>query len=178
MPEPTWEERFRAGDPEAVRSLYLEYGGAAYTIALRALGEPSLAAECVRRTFLQAWREAGRFDPDRAVGPWLHAIARRAAIDLHLDATASAQDSPGTEAGGSHLPLSFERTWEAWEVRMALDQLPRDEREIVRRIHLDGLTQGEVARETGVPIGAVKSRALRAHRRLAGLLSHLVEANA
>ena len=74
------------------------------------------------------------------------------------------------------IPLSFERTWEAWEVRSALGQLPPNEREVVRLSHFVGMTHGEIAEHLDVPIGTVKSRSNRAHRRLAGLLAHVVRA--
>ena len=73
------------------------------------------------------------------------------------------------------MPIAFERTWEAFEVRAALDQLPSDEREVVRLAHFEGLTHSEIADRLDVPVGTVKSRSFRAHRRLAGLLAHLVE---
>ena len=60
-------------------------------------------------------------------------------------------------------------------MRTALDQLPDDEREVVRLSHFEGLAHSEIAERLGVPMGTVKSRSHRAHRRLASLLSHLVE---
>ena len=73
------------------------------------------------------------------------------------------------------LPVGVERSFEAGEVRAAIDALPPDEREVVRLQHLEELTQTEVADRLGVPLGTVKSRSHRAHRRLASLLGHLRE---
>ena len=64
-------------------------------------------------------------------------------------------------------------TWEAWQVRIALDQLPDDERQVVRLSWFDGLAHTEIADKLGVPLGTVKSRSYRAHRRLADLLAHV-----
>ena len=61
----------------------------------------------------------------------------------------------------------MERSFEVAEVRAAIDTLPADEREIVRLQHLEELTHTEVAERLGVPIGTVKSRSFRAHKRLA-----------
>ncbi len=58
-------------------------------------------------------------------------------------------------------------------MRRALDELPPDEREVVRLSFLVGLTHPEIAERMGVPVGTVKSRAHRAHRRLASLLAHV-----
>lgn len=169
--------RFGAGDPDAVRTLYDRYGGPIFTVAVRALGDRGLAEEAVQQTFLQAWRSADRFEAGRDPGPWLYAIARRVAVDLyrrerrHLTAD-------GAEPEIAILPPSFERTWEAWQVRLAIEKMPEDEREIVKATHFLDLTQVEVAERLGIPLGTVKSRSFRAHKRLAGLLSHLEEASA
>jgi RNA polymerase sigma factor (sigma-70 family) len=60
-----------------------------------------------------------------------------------------------------------------WHVRRAIETLPADEASIVRLQHLDGMTQTEIADKLGLPLGTVKSRSHRAHRKLAGLLGHL-----
>ena len=169
-------KRFRSGDPDAARDLYDAYGRAVFAVAYRALGDRSLAEEAVQQTFLQAWRAAGRFDPDREPGPWLYAIARRVAVDVYRRERRHLATDEEPEV--ALLPPSFEATWEAWEVRLALDQIPDDEQTILRATHYLGLTHEETAERLGIPIGTVKSRSYRAHRRMAELLSHLKEASA
>ena len=88
------------------------------------------------------------------------------------------QDVDRAEAEVAVLSPSFEGTWEAWEVRSALDQLTEDERAVLRATHYLGLTHEETAERLGLPVGTVKSRSYRAHKRMAGLLSHLREASA
>lgn len=44
----------------------------------------------------------------------------------------------------------------------------------MRLSHLVGMTHQEIAERLGVPVGTVKSRSARAHRRLASLLRDLV----
>lgn len=169
--------RFRSGDPDAVRELYEKYGRAVFTVAFRALNDRGLAEEAVQQTFLQAWRAAGRFDPDREAGPWLYAIARRVAVDIFRRERrheSIERDEPEVAV----LPPSFEGVWEAWQVRSALEKVPDEEREILRATHYLGLTHEETAARLGIPVGTVKSRSHRAHRRMAGLLGHLREASA
>lgn len=168
--------RFRDGDPGAVRDVYDRYSRPVFTVAFRALGDRGLAEEAVQQTFLQAWRASSKFDPERDPAPWLYAIARRVAIDLYRREKRHDADPELPEV--AVLPDSFEGAWEAWEVRLALDQIPDEEREILRATHFLGLTQSQVAERIGVPVGTVKSRMYRAHRRMAGLLSHLSEATA
>ena len=134
-----------------------------------------LAAECVQQAFVKAWRASRSFDPERELRPWLATITRRVAVDIYRR-EARTRSEPHADVDDTVVPIAFERTWEAFEVRAALDQLPDDEREVVRLAHFEGLTHSEIAEKLDVPIGTVKSRSFRAHRRLAGLLAHLVDA--
>lgn len=171
--------RFRRGDADVVRAVYREYGGLVFAVALKALGRRDLAEEATQQTFVKAWRAAASFDTTRELAPWLATIARRTAIDIHRREarrpTAGLDEVPATAPGVVELPVGVERSYEVAAVRAALDALPGDEREIVRLQHLDGLTHTEIAARLGVPVGTVKSRSFRAHRRLAGLLGHLRE---
>ena len=170
---------FTRGEPEAVRELYDAYGRAIFTVAIGSLGDPGLAEEAVQQTFLQAWRAAERFDPGRDPAPWLYAIARRVAVDIHRrERRHRARQSLDADTDVAAVPESFEETWEAWQVRVALDRMPADLRAVIEATHYLGLTHEETARRLGIPVGTVKSRSHRAHRRLAALLSHLEEATA
>jgi RNA polymerase sigma factor (sigma-70 family) len=167
--------RFSLGEETAVRAIYQRYGGAMFAVAMSMLPNRELAAECVQEAFVKAWRASKSFDPRRELRPWLATITRRVAVDIYRR-EARTRSEPRADVDDTVVPIAFERTWEAFEVRAALDQLPDDEREVVRLAHFEGLTHSEIAEKLGVPVGTVKSRSFRAHRRLAGLLSHLVEA--
>jgi RNA polymerase sigma-70 factor (ECF subfamily) len=172
-------ERFRDGDEDAVRAIYREYAGLVFSVASRALSDRALAEEVTQQTFVQAWRAARTFDPSRDFGPWLATIARRVAIDVHRREQRRAHDhlddvkalDPALVAS----PPDVDRAFEAWEIRRAIDDLPPDERQLVELQHLHGLTHAEIAQRTDVPLGTVKSRSFRAHRRLAARLGHLRE---
>ncbi len=174
--------RLAAGDPDALRTLYEGYGRAVFTVCLRALGDRTLAEDATQQTFVQAWRAASTFDQERDPAPWLYAIARRAAVDIYRRERRHRQpgflDERNEDRDIAVLPPSFEGMWEAWEVRQAVDRLNAEERAVVRATFFLGLTHQETADSLGIPIGTVKSRAHRAHRRLADLLSHVREATA
>lgn len=173
VPDGDLVAQFCAGDETAVRAVYDRYGGAVHTVARSVVGSGPLAQEVVQETFLKAWRAASTFDANRDLAPWLYTIARRTAIDAlrrerrpttggHAPEVEVAVDAPG-----------FETTWQQFEVRRAIDDLPDGEREVVRLSHLVGLSHPEIAERLGTPVGTVKSRSARAHRRLAAALSHL-----
>jgi RNA polymerase sigma-70 factor (ECF subfamily) len=170
--------RFRDGDPEAVRAVYRSYGRVVYSVAYKVLGDRALAEDATQLAFLKAWRAARTFDEDRELGPWLAAIARRAAIDVYRREAVRPADplesvAPGDPALRSEPESSA--IYDAWAVREAVEQLPEDEREIVRLQHFEGLTHSEIAERLNMAVGTVKSRSFRAHRRLATLLGYLRE---
>ena len=168
---------FRDGDPDAVRSVYREFGSLVFAVALRALGSRDLAEEATQLTFVKAWRSASSFDTARELGPWLATIARRTAIDLHRRQARRGTD-PLSEVAADDLAVvelapGIDRAYDVWAVRQAINELPAEEREIMRLQHLEELTQLEVAVRLELPIGTVKSRSHRAHRRLAARLGYL-----
>ncbi len=163
-------ERFRAGDENALRAVYERYSGAVFTVTLCILGDRDLAADAAQLTFVKAWRGAASFDAERELAPWIYAIARRAAIDVYR------QERRHTSAADIEVPvddIQLEELWEAYQVRLAVDRLEPEEREVIRLSHFDGLSHAEIAERLGIPIGTVKSRSHRAHRRLATDLEHL-----
>ena len=172
-------ERFRAGDDDAVRTLYRQYGRLVFTIALRVLGNRQLAEDATQQTFLQAWRAAATFEAGTDPAPWLATITRRVSIDMQrrearrpaTSLEVTADDDPALVT----LPPSAETVWETWQVRTAIDSLLPDEREVVRLQHIEGHAQSEIAERLGLAIGTVKSRSYRAHQHLAARLQHLRE---
>jgi len=138
-----------------------------------------LAEEAAQQTFLKAWRSAATIEPGRDLAPWLATIARRTCIDIYRQesrqTTSAIDDVPMSHPALMQAPVSIEQTYDAWQVREALDELPEDERQIVQLQHLEGMTQTAVAQRLNLPVGTVKSRSYRAHKKLAARLKHLRE---
>ncbi len=168
------EARFAAGDSAAVRSVYQRYGGLVYSVAHKVLGDNALAEDATQQAFVQAWRSAASYDPARALAPWLAAIARRTAIDVYRrERRHRHHDDLESVVGPSTPPPSADQLSDVWEVREALENLSESDRELIRLQHFGELTHAEIADRLDIPIGTVKSRSHRAHRKLAGLLGHL-----
>jgi len=166
-------ERFRIGDEAAVKAVYDRFGGPVFALSMSILGEHGLAADATQQTFIKAWRAASTYDAERSFAPWIYAIARRTAIDLYRK---RARVVVSDEVDLVSFPPGLETVWEVFEVRSALDQLPDEERQVVKLSHFDGFTHVEIAERLDIPVGTVKSRSHRAHRRLVELLRHVEEA--
>lgn len=179
---PAVDARTRAlfcdGDPDAVRAVYRAYGRLVYAVAYRLLGNHSLSEEATQQTFVKAWRASRRLDTNRELGPWLATIARHAAIDLHRrdarHSVAPLDEVAPHEPALVSQPTNIETVTDAWEVRQAVSTLPTEDRQVVRMQHFEGLTHAQIAQRLGVPLGTVKSRSYRAHKRLATALAHVL----
>jgi RNA polymerase sigma-70 factor (ECF subfamily) len=182
LPTPSLDDRrlldaFIERDEVAIREIYRRYGGAVFGIAMKILRDRGHAEEAAQLTFVKAWQAADRIDANRDIGPWLYTIARRVAIDVYRrERRHSAVELEDREI--AVLPPSIEDAWEQWQVRMAVDGLPPNERDVLRSTYFLGYTQEETARRLDVPVGTVKSRSYRAHRKLARSLDHLQEESA
>jgi RNA polymerase sigma-70 factor (ECF subfamily) len=165
--------QYAGGGEDAFAAVYTRFRGPVFGIALHVLADRGLAEEASQTAFLALWRSRERYDPSRALSAWVFSIARRSAIDIYrrerrLPATTEQQEI-AVEG------LSVERMWQTWEIRRAVEALPADEAAVIRLAHYFQMTHNEIAAHLGLPVGTVKSRSFRAHRRLAEALSHLFD---
>ncbi|HEY7822059.1 MAG TPA: RNA polymerase sigma factor [Acidimicrobiia bacterium] len=155
-----------------MKAVYERFRGPVFAISMTILHDHGLAADATQQTFIKAWQAATTYDADRELGPWIYAIARRTAIDIYRKSSRSVASD---EVDATSLPPSLDTIWEVFEVRSAIDQLPDEERQVIKLSHFDGLTHVEIAEHMGIPVGTVKSRSHRAHQRLLELLRHVEE---
>ena len=154
--------RVASGDDAALRELVERYGALVHGTALRALGDRGLAEECAQDVFERVWREAGRYDPERArVGTWIMAVARNRIIDLaRRRARSGAVPQADVEPDGeSPDPASLAARSEAQlAVVEAMAELPEPQLQVLRLAYFDGLSHGEIAERLDLPLGTVKGR--------------------
>jgi len=165
--------RIAAGSNEALGTFYDRYSGLVWGLLRRMLGESGEAEEVLQEAFLQVWRDAKRYDPQRATPRgWLLLIARSRALD-RLRKRAAIQrreEAIAREAAGrAAAPLGsrrLEHLDDRQRISSALDRLPREQRRVIELSFFHGLSQTEIAAHLGAPLGTVKSRALLGMKRL------------
>lgn len=167
-------ESFRRGDVAALGVVYDRYSRAVWSVAWSVLRDRMLAEDATQEVFLRAWRAAASFEPTRGMSAWLFTIARRTAVDVHRREARPTQGGHAGEQDAAIGMRGIEHAYETWQVRVALHELPDDERTVVRMSHFEEMTHREIADALDIPLGTVKSRSHRAHRRLADLLAHLM----
>jgi RNA polymerase sigma-70 factor (ECF subfamily) len=122
--------------------------------------DASLAEECTQDVMAALWHKAHQFDPSRAsVATWIFTIARNRKIDLLRrqrrpepeDLTWGPEAEPEQED-----VLSLQQETEL--LGAALAELPSAQRELIEKAYFGDLTHSEIAAETGLPLGTIKSR--------------------
>jgi RNA polymerase sigma-70 factor (ECF subfamily) len=161
---PALIRRLVSGDAQALCDIYDRYAGLVNALALRILRDAAEAEDVVQEVFVQIWRQASRFDPDRgSPEAWLCTIARTRALDRLRRRTARREEP--SEAAPAPVVLA-PRNEEALAVRKALEVLSSDQRRALELAYYEGLTQSEIATHLGEPLGTIKTRIRTAMIRL------------
>jgi RNA polymerase sigma-70 factor, ECF subfamily len=167
-------DEVRRGDARALEELYRRHSPRLYGLLLRMLRETADAEESLQETFVDAWKRAGEYSPSRgSVEAWLITIARSRAIDrirnrgARLRLVKQSEQLAPTVAPPADPPDVHAQT----RLRRALGTLPPEQRRALELAYWEGLSQSEISRETGDPLGTVKTRVRLGLQRLAELLA-------
>lgn len=164
--------RVAGGDRVAFEELYARYARAVYGLALRRIRDRGRAEDATQEAFAALWRSASRYDPRRGSGaPWFFVVARNAVTDVLRRTPEAAVDDAAEAVSDAPSPETrAEADWEAWQVHRAVAALPETERPLIELAYWGGMSQSEVARYFGLPLGTVKTRTRAALERLAQAL--------
>ncbi len=149
---------FANGDAD-LRLVYDAHGSLVYSLCRRALGDEA-AKDATQEVFVSAWRKRDQFDPSKgALGAWLVGITKRRIIDharsegRHANRRAEALPDDRAPDDAPAPERAVDRMFAAH----LLQHLPSRMREVIELVYVHDLTHREVAEQTGLPIGTVKS---------------------
>jgi RNA polymerase sigma-70 factor, ECF subfamily len=132
------------------------------------------AEELVQEVMIVLWHKAALYDPTRSsLSTWLFRIARNRRIDAQRRIQTRAFDDadptlqPDGEKGADVIVESEDRDA---LVRAALSELPAEQQSLLQSAFFLGQSHSEIAAETGLPLGTVKSRIRLAFGRLRKVL--------
>lgn len=158
-------EQVAQQDLNALAALYDRYAQTVYAVAVNVIG-PAEAEDLVQDVFLQLWRKADQFDPERgSFKSWFMRTIRNYAVD-QIRSRGREQSLLVVERvdailrQGSYVDM-------VEKVRMredrryllrALRALPDEQRLAIVLAYFGGLSQSAIATEMGWPLGTVKKR--------------------
>lgn len=165
VPDSTLVSGMMAGDEAALAAVYDRYSAMLFGMLIRILQDRHAAEEVLQDIFLQLWRGAGQFDSRRgSLAAWLLVIGRSRAIS-RLRRRSNREvlenedgDFAETFASAQNVEDEAGRAELAGHIAAALATLPAEQRQVLELAYFEGMTQTEIAAQTGCPLGTVKTR--------------------
>jgi RNA polymerase sigma factor (sigma-70 family) len=147
-------------DRAAFAALFRHFAPRVKGFLMKSGAGASLAEECAQEVMATLWQKAHLFDPARAsVATWVFTIARNKRIDALRKARRAEPEEldwgPEPEPDQAEV---LEAQEETDRLGRALASLPEKQRRLIERAYYGDLSHSEIAAETGLPLGTIKSR--------------------
>ena len=167
---------------KALDVLYDRYGKLVYSTAVQILNNVEEAEEVTQETFLSLWQRSEIYQPKRgSLSGFLITMTRSRSIDRLRSRKSSQEKLQRFQTFSDYVlphhnpPLEFVTVQERINlVHKALKQLSPYDRQLLETAYYEGLSQSEIAKREGIPLGTVKSRVRQALKKLRTALNHLV----
>jgi RNA polymerase sigma-70 factor (ECF subfamily) len=168
-------QRIAKGDASAVQECMETYGNLVWSLARRYSESAADAEDATQEIFLDIWKSAGRFDPERGKETtFIATIARRRLIDRVRAAGRRPETEEYDDDAATEYAVPAEDAAPAAAdvatAQRALAQLKPEQREILMLGIVEGLTHSEIATRIGKPLGTVKTHMRRGLVRLRELV--------
>ncbi len=169
-------ERALTGDAEAFGEIVQRWERRIFVLSFGMLGREEDARDATQETFLAAFRNLRAFRGEAKVSSWLHRIAVNQCITRQRRAKVRSESALETEeekdASSFAAPIQFSpaRVVEGRQVsaavRLAVNSLPVELRQVVVMKEFEELTFKEIADALDLPLSTVKSRLYTALKQL------------
>ncbi len=164
--------RARAGDLDAVATVYRAYEAPVYNLGRRICGNEEDAEDVLQETFLEVCRSIGQFRGDGSLWAWVRQVAVSKALMLlrreRNRRTRSLDDDGGLWASLGTAPPEATGTI---DLESALRRLAPVTRAVLWLHEVEGYTHEEIGELMGKTASFSKSQLSRAYRRLREWLS-------
>jgi RNA polymerase sigma-70 factor (ECF subfamily) len=181
-PDPTDEALIRsilAGDRERFEVLVERYQTRLVNYLYRMVRNLEEAHDLAQEVFIRVYQALDRFDSQYRFSTWLFRVAQNAAIDvirkrrIKLVPLTRRADESSEATVDLELPDNQPSALAAIEgreldasIRMAIDALPWEYRELILLRHYGELAYEEIAEVKAMPLGTVKNKLFRARQML------------
>lgn len=149
-----------SGDKAAFAALFRHFAPRVKSFLMRSGADATMAEECSQEVMAAVWQKAHLFDPARAsAATWIFTIARNRKIDaLRKLKRPEPEDLPWGPEQEPDQEDSLALQQESEKLEKAVAALPAKQRDLIEKAYFGDLSHREIADETGLPLGTIKSR--------------------
>jgi RNA polymerase sigma-70 factor, ECF subfamily len=155
-------------DADALSQLYDRYNGIVKALILRIIRNETEADDLLQEVFMEIWNQAKNFSAEKGkpLG-WMVTLTRRRAIDALRKRQAYARAEERFQAEPEQQPLAWVQNVTEDEIRAGdtrvlmakvINSLPQAQQEVIELAFFQGMSQREIASNTNIPLGTVKTR--------------------
>lgn len=180
--------RVLEGDPELYGAIVERYQSRLVNYLHRLVRNVDDAHDLAQEVFIRVYNALDRYDPRYRFTTWLFRVAQNAAIDqlrrrrFRMVPIGEHEDEHGELRRGVVLedgePSALERiegNERDADVRVAIDALPWEYRELIVMRHYGEMAYDEIAQAKEMPLGTVKNKLFRARQMLKAKLVESLE---
>lgn len=144
--------------------LYRRHAQVMYNLITRIVHDPATAEDLLQDTFWQIWENANQYRGSGAALAWMMRVARNRALDQlrrqRVRPPTVSDDAEEVEniAAPSTTEEAVEIQMRRAQVQRALESIPEDQRLCLELAYFEGLSQREIADQTNMAVGTIKSR--------------------
>ena len=158
--------RAKAGDLEALETLYRAFETPVYNLALRVLRRPEDAEDVLQETFLEVVRSIKQYRGEGHLWGWIRQIAAsKALMRIRREQVRQTEELHEESVAGSGAGVAV-----GVDLERAFERLTETARAVVWLHDVEGYTHEEIAELMGKTVSFSKSQLARAHTRLRGML--------
>ena len=158
-------------DKAAFAELFDYFAPRIKSFLMKGGANPDQADELAQETMIAVWQKADSFDPAKAsASTWIFTIARNKRIDAIRKVPRPEMDADDVDLADDSPPASeiLSQQEETDIMANAINALPPEQADLLYKSFFEDKTHADIAKETNLPLGTVKSRIRLALDRLRG----------
>ena len=145
-------------DQQAIRLIYDKWGHTLYGVSLQIVKDQHLSENVIQDSLISIWKNASKYDPGKAkLFTWIYQIVRNKSIDCYRKQQKNRTEN--IQNAGNNVSYYHAEDWlKSVELRKNISDLDPKYQEVIDFLYLQGFSQREMAKETGIPLGTIKTR--------------------
>lgn len=149
----------KEGDQRAIPLIYENYSSSLLGVINKITKNDELAQDALQESFIKIWRNAKKYDSDKAkLFTWLYRIARNTAIDKLRSHSLKFNKEIQIEDSNVYKLATSELNQDTMDLHKHVATLDSKYQIVLKALFFEGMTQQEASEELSIPLGTVKSR--------------------